>query len=124
GKREGAVLYPTVLVDVTPEMKVVCQEVFAPVISIIPFDDIEDAFRQANDSRLGLQVGLFTANLQLAMRAVHELEFGGVIINDVSTYRADVMPYGGVKDSGIGKEGPRWAVEEMTEERVVVINLS
>ncbi|WP_339185583.1 aldehyde dehydrogenase family protein [Brevibacillus sp. FSL K6-6036] len=124
GKREGAVLYPTVLVDVTPEMKVVCQELFAPVISIIPFDDIEDAFRQANDSRLGLQVGLFTANLQLAMRAVHELEFGGVIINDVSTYRADVMPYGGVKDSGIGKEGPRWAVEEMTEERVVVINLS
>ncbi|EMT54645.1 aldehyde dehydrogenase [Brevibacillus borstelensis AK1] len=124
GKREGAVLYPTVLVDVTSEMKVVCQEVFAPVISIIPFDDIEDAFRQANDSRLGLQVGLFTANLQLAMRAVHELEFGGVIINDVSTYRADVMPYGGVKDSGIGKEGPRWAVEEMTEERVVVINLS
>ncbi|MEJ8546946.1 aldehyde dehydrogenase family protein [Brevibacillus borstelensis] len=124
GRREGAILYPTVLVNVTPEMKVVCQEVFAPVISIIPFDDIEDAFRQANDSRLGLQVGLFTSNLQLAMRAVHELEFGGVIINDVSTFRADVMPYGGVKDSGIGKEGPRWAVEEMTEERVVVINLS
>ncbi|WP_019119991.1 aldehyde dehydrogenase family protein [Brevibacillus massiliensis] len=123
GKREGAVLYPTVLVGVTAEMKVVCQEVFAPVISIIPFDEIDDAFRMANDSRLGLQAGLFTSNLQLAMRAVHELEFGGVIINDVSTFRADVMPYGGVKDSGIGKEGPRWAVEEMTEERIVVITL-
>ncbi|USG67431.1 aldehyde dehydrogenase family protein [Brevibacillus ruminantium] len=124
GKREGSVLYPTVMVDVTPEMKVVCQEVFAPVISIIPFDDIDAAFQQANDSRLGLQVGLFTSNLQLAMRAIHELEFGGVIINDVSTFRADVMPYGGVKDSGIGKEGPRWAVEEMTEERIVVISLT
>ncbi|UFJ41411.1 aldehyde dehydrogenase family protein [Brevibacillus humidisoli] len=123
GTREGAVLYPTVLTNVTPEMKVMCQEVFAPVISIVPYDEIDEAFREANESRFGLQVGLFTANLQLAMRAAHELEFGGVIINDVSTYRADVMPYGGVKDSGIGKEGPRYAVQEMTDERIVVINL-
>ncbi|WP_134701120.1 aldehyde dehydrogenase family protein [Ammoniphilus sp. YIM 78166] len=123
GKRTGAILEPTILTGVTPEMKVVCQEVFAPVISIIPFDDIEDAFRQANDTRFGLQVGLFTSDITLAMRAAHSLEFGGVIINDVSTWRADVMPYGGIKDSGIGKEGPHHAVQEMTDEKIVVISL-
>jgi acyl-CoA reductase-like NAD-dependent aldehyde dehydrogenase len=123
GKREGAILHPTILVDVKPEMKVMCQEVFAPIVSIVPFTDIDDAFAQANDSDFGLQAGLFTSNLQLAMRAAHELEFGGVVINDVSTFRADVMPYGGVKDSGIGKEGPHYAVQEMTEERLIVLNL-
>lgn len=123
GKRAGAVLQPTILVDVKPEMKVVCQEVFAPIISVIPYDDIQDAFAQANDSRFGLQVGVFTSSLQLAMQAIQELEFGGVIINDVSTYRADVMPYGGIKDSGIGKEGPHYAIQEMTDERLVVISL-
>ncbi|UOF90296.1 aldehyde dehydrogenase family protein [Fodinisporobacter ferrooxydans] len=123
GKREGSILYPTVLVDVEPQMKVVCEEVFAPVITLIPYSDIEEAFRMANETRFGLQVGLFTSDLQLAMRATRELQFGGVIINDVSSYRADVMPYGGVKDSGIGKEGPHAAIEEMTDERIVVINL-
>ncbi|GAB7388885.1 aldehyde dehydrogenase family protein [Bacillaceae bacterium] len=123
GKREGAILYPTILTDVTPEMKVVCQEVFAPIVSIVPYDDIEEAFKAANDSRFGLQAGLFTSDLQLAMRAARELEFGGVVINDVSTYRADIMPYGGIKDSGIGKEGPKYAVQEMTDERIVVIHM-
>lgn len=123
GKRHGAVLEPTILVDVKPEMKVVCEEVFAPVFTIVPYDDIDDAFRQAQDSNYGLQAGLFTSDLQLALRAAHELHFGGVIINDVSTYRADVMPYGGVKDSGIGKEGPHYAVDEMTDEKLVVIDL-
>ncbi|RFU70185.1 aldehyde dehydrogenase family protein [Peribacillus saganii] len=123
GKRTGSILEPAILSDVKPEMKVVCQEVFAPVINIIPYSEIQDAFDQANDSRFGLQAGLFTSNIQLAMRAAHELHFGGVIINDVSTYRADVMPYGGVKDSGIGKEGPRYAIQEMTDEKIIVINL-
>jgi acyl-CoA reductase-like NAD-dependent aldehyde dehydrogenase len=123
GKRNGAIFEPTILTAVNPEMKVMCQEIFAPVINIVPYQDIDDAFTWANDTRFGLQVGLFTSNLQLAMRATQELEFGGVIINDVSTTRADVMPYGGVKDSGIGKEGPRYAVAEMTDERIVVINL-
>jgi len=123
GNRNGSVLEPTILTGVTPEMKVICEEVFAPVISLIPYRDIDEAFAQANDSRFGLQAGLFTSNIQLAMRAAHELQFGGVIINDVSTYRADVMPYGGVKDSGIGKEGPHYAVQEMTDEKIVVINL-
>ncbi|MFY0781400.1 aldehyde dehydrogenase family protein [Bacillus sp. AFS017274] len=123
GKRRDSILEPTILIDVKPEMKVVCQEVFAPVISIIPFDSIEEAFRQANDTKFGLQVGLFTSDITLAMRATQELHFGGVIINDVSTYRADIMPYGGVKDSGIGKEGPHYAMQEMTDEKLVVINL-
>lgn len=122
-KREGALFYPAVLVDTKPEMKVVCREVFAPVVTIIPYEDIEAAFEQANDSEYGLQAGIFTRDLQLAMRAARVLEYGGVIINDVSTYRNDVMPYGGVKNSGLGKEGPRYAVAEMTEERMVVINL-
>jgi len=123
GQRLGAVLQPTILVDVRPNMRVVCQEVFAPVISILPYDDIQEAFKQANDSHFGLQAGVFTSNLQLAMQAVRELEFGGVIINDVSNYRIDAMPYGGIKNSGIGKEGPRYTVQEMTDERLVVINL-
>lgn len=123
GTREGAVLQPTILIDTKQDMKVMCQEVFAPVISVVPYEEIDDAFRQANASRFGLQVGLFTNNLQLALRAANELQFGGVIINDVSTYRADVMPYGGIKDSGIGKEGPHFAIQEMTDEKIVVIHL-
>ncbi|WCK56397.1 aldehyde dehydrogenase family protein [Aneurinibacillus sp. Ricciae_BoGa-3] len=123
GKRNGAIFEPTILSSVQPEMKVMCQEIFAPVINVVPYQDIEEAFAWANDTCFGLQVGFFTSNLQLAMRATQELEFGGVIINDVSTTRADVMPYGGVKDSGIGREGPRFAIQEMTDERIIVINL-
>ncbi|TQK62815.1 acyl-CoA reductase-like NAD-dependent aldehyde dehydrogenase [Brevibacillus sp. AG162] len=122
-KREGALFYPAVLVDTRPEMKVVCREVFAPVVTIIPYSDLDDAFAQANDSEYGLQAGIFTRDLNVAMKAARVLEYGGVVINDVSTYRNDVMPYGGIKNSGLGKEGPRYAVEEMTEERMVVINL-
>jgi acyl-CoA reductase-like NAD-dependent aldehyde dehydrogenase len=124
GGRSGALLEPTLLVNVNEDMKVVCQEVFAPVISILPYDDIQEAFKKANASNLGLQVGLFTSNLPLAMLAAQMLEFGGVIVNDVSTYRADVMPYGGVKDSGIGKEGPHFSIREMTDERLIVLNLN
>ncbi|USG68434.1 aldehyde dehydrogenase family protein [Brevibacillus ruminantium] len=123
GKREGAVLHPTVLTATTPEMKVNCLEVFAPVVTIIPYHSIEEAFAAANDSAYGLQAGIFTNDLNLAMRAAKTLEYGGVIINDVSTYRNDVMPYGGIKNSGLGKEGPHYAIEEMTDLRMVVMNL-
>jgi len=122
-KREGALFYPAVLVDTTPEMKVVCREVFAPVVTIIPYSDLDEAFAEANNSEYGLQAGIFTRDLHIAMKAARVLEYGGVVINDVSTYRNDVMPYGGIKNSGLGKEGPRYAVEEMTDERMVVINL-
>ncbi|MFC0329469.1 aldehyde dehydrogenase family protein [Paenibacillus sepulcri] len=123
GVREGALLHPTILTEVTPDMKVVCQEVFAPVICIVPYDEVEEAMDAANHSSYGLQAGFFTSSLQLALKAAQRLEFGGVIINDASSYRADIMPYGGVKDSGIGKEGPYYAVQEMTEERIVVIDM-
>jgi acyl-CoA reductase-like NAD-dependent aldehyde dehydrogenase len=123
GMREGALFHPTVLTNTTPEMKVNCLEVFAPVVTIIPYRTIEEAFAVANRSSYGLQAGIFTSDLHVAMRAARELEYGGVIINDVSTYRNDVMPYGGVKNSGLGKEGPRYAIEEMTELRMVVMNL-
>lgn len=123
GKREGALLYPTVLTETTPQMKVNCLEVFAPVVTIIPYKDIDEAFQISNQSNYGLQAGIFTSNLQIAFQAARTLEYGGVIINDVSTYRNDVMPYGGVKNSGLGKEGPRYAIEEMTELRMVVLNL-
>lgn len=123
GKREGSLFYPTVLTNVTPEMKVVCKEVFAPIVTIISYKNIDEAIHLANQSDYGLQAGIFTKDLNLALKATRELEYGGVIVNDVSTYRNDVMPYGGVKNSGLGKEGPRYAIEEMTEERMVVINL-
>lgn len=123
GIREGSLFHPTVLANTTPQMKVNCLEVFAPVVTIISYRTIEEAFAVANKSAYGLQAGIFTRDLNVAMRAARELEYGGVIINDVSTYRNDVMPYGGVKNSGLGKEGPRYAIEEMTDLRMVVMNL-
>jgi acyl-CoA reductase-like NAD-dependent aldehyde dehydrogenase len=116
------VLRPTVVTDVTPEMKVVCQEVFGPVVTVTRFDDIGDAFAAANDTRYGLQAGVFTGDLAVALRAARELRYGGVLVNEVPTWRADLQPYGGVKDSGNTREGPRYAIEEMTEPRLVVLS--
>lgn len=122
GKREGAIIHPTIVTNVKPDMKVICEEVFAPMIGIIPYENIEEAFQLANTTPYGLQAGIFTSDLSLAMEASQKLNFGGVIINDVSTFRADVMPYGGVKNSGVGKEGPHFAIQEMTDEKIIVIN--
>lgn len=121
-KREKALFYPVVLSDVQHEMKVVCMEVFAPIVSIIPYSDFDEVIKSANNTEYGLQAGIFTNNISLAMKAAKSLEFGGVIVNDVSTYRSDIMPYGGVKNSGLGKEGPKYTIQEMTEERMIVIN--
>ncbi|WP_340002488.1 aldehyde dehydrogenase family protein [Oceanobacillus sp. FSL K6-0127] len=123
GTREDALFKPTILTNVKEDMKVMCEEVFAPIISIVTYEDLDELFASVNASKFGLQAGIFTSNLHLAMRAAQELEFGGVNINDVSTFRADILPYGGVKDSGVGKEGPRYAVEEMTEEKVITMHL-
>jgi len=123
GKREKNVYFPTVLVNATKGMKVVDEEVFAPVVSVAAYDDIREAVRMANDSKYGLQAGVFTKSINLAHRIPHWLEVGGVIINDTSSFRADQMPYGGVKDSGMGREGPAFAVEEMLETVTVVVNL-
>lgn len=123
GKREGALLHPTVLQDVANDMKVVCEEIFAPVVSLIPFTDIKKCIDEVNQSQYGLQGGVFTQNLDTAFYAAKHVQVGGMMINDSSQYRVDLMPYGGVKDSGSGKEGPKYSIEEMTEERLVVMNL-
>lgn len=123
GTRRGAQLDPTVVTDVTARMKLVCEEVFGPVMSIIPYRSLDDAIRQVNDSPFGLQCGVFSASLDVAFRIIREVRAGGIIVNGSSTWRVDHMPYGGVKQSGIGREGPRYAIEEMTEERLVVFNL-
>ncbi|HEY4143098.1 MAG TPA: aldehyde dehydrogenase family protein, partial [Pseudolabrys sp.] len=122
GKRNGAQIEPTVIADVKPTMKVVCDEVFGPVISILPYDDIEDVFRFVSESRFGLQTGIFTKQTELAIKAVRSLRTGGVIINGSSTWRTDQLAYGGVKDSGIGREGPKYSIRDMTEERMVLFN--
>ncbi|TAK12952.1 MAG: aldehyde dehydrogenase family protein, partial [Rhizorhabdus sp.] len=119
--RDGSVLAPTVLADVSETMRVYCSEIFAPVISVIPFDGVDDAVVRANDSPYGLAAGLFTANLHVALRLAPRLRFGGVHVNEASSARADVMPFGGVKDSGFGREGPAYAIREMTEERLITI---
>ncbi|MCL7748860.1 aldehyde dehydrogenase family protein [Halalkalibacter alkaliphilus] len=123
GKRNEALFEPTILVNVNDDMKVCRQEVFGPVVSVATYKETNEVIAKVNDSDYGLQAGLFTNNLQFAMRAAREIEVGGLIVNDASAYRVDHMPYGGVKNSGNGKEGPKYAIEEMTEERIIVINL-
>ena len=123
GSRKGSLVEPTVLTNTTPTMDVNCEEVFAPVKTVEPYDDFTAAIRQINDSRYGLQAGVFTNDVRLLFQAYNELEVGGVIAGDVPTFRIDHMPYGGVKDSGLGREGLRYAIEEMTEPRLLVMNL-
>jgi acyl-CoA reductase-like NAD-dependent aldehyde dehydrogenase len=118
---EEGLLRPTVLGDVTPEMKVSCLEVFGPLCTVSPYDSLEEAFELANGTEYGLQAGVFTGSVKTAMAAGSALEFGGVLVNEAPTFRADQMPYGGVKASGNTKEGPHYSVREMTEERLVVI---
>jgi acyl-CoA reductase-like NAD-dependent aldehyde dehydrogenase len=121
---EDGVLMPTVLGNVKPDMKVSALEVFGPVVTVQSYTDLDDALRLANDTRYGLQAAIFTRELDDALRAARTLDFGGVLVNEVPTYRADQQPYGGVRDSGNTREGPQWAVREMTEERVVIITLA
>jgi acyl-CoA reductase-like NAD-dependent aldehyde dehydrogenase len=118
---EGTLLKPTVITSVGDEQKVSCEEVFGPVVVINPVDSVDEAIDRANGTRFGLQAGIFTSSIDSALRAADRLEFGGVIVNEAPTFRSDQMPYGGVKASGNTKEGPAWAVREMTEERLVVI---
>jgi acyl-CoA reductase-like NAD-dependent aldehyde dehydrogenase len=113
GRREGALFFPTVLIDVTARMRVMCEEIFAPVISIVPYDSLGAAIDEINA----------TSNINTAMRAARDLRVGTVHVNETSSSRVDVMPYGGVKDSGFGREGPRYAINEMTDERLVTWSL-
>jgi acyl-CoA reductase-like NAD-dependent aldehyde dehydrogenase len=121
GKREGRVLYPAILTNARAEMKVMCQEAFAPLVSLYEYDTFEDAVRMVEDSPYGLQAGIYTNDLRKAMYAVERINVGGVMINDTSIFRVDHMPYGGNKMSGLGREGVRFAVEEMTNIKMVMI---
>ncbi len=123
GKRDEAIYWPTVLTNVEPEMKVVDQEAFAPVASVIPYDDFEGALELADASDYGLQAAVFTRDIQRVFKAIKRLNFGGVMINETPAYRADHMPYGGNRQSGLGREGVRFAVEEMTNIQMVAIKL-
>lgn len=123
GTRQGSMFEPTVLTHTRPEMLVNCREVFAPVVTVEPYDDFREAVKQVNASPFGLQAGLMTRDAQLIFGAFNELEVGGVIVGDVPTFRIDHMPYGGIKDSGLGREGLRYTIEEMTEPRLLAMNL-
>lgn len=123
GNRIGNCLEPTILSGVTPDMQVMCSEVFAPIVSIVPFDTFEEALDMADASVYGLQAGIYTNDINKAFQAVKRLDVGGVIINDVPTFRVDHMPYGGNKESGLGREGIRYAMEEMTNIKFVCFNL-
>jgi glyceraldehyde-3-phosphate dehydrogenase (NADP+) len=121
GTREGSLWQPTVLANVQEDMRVSCEEVFAPIVALTPFSDVHEAIALAGRSEFGLQAGLFTNDLNVVDEAFARIEVGGLVVNDVSTYRIDHMPYGGVKSSGTGREGPRYAIEEMTELKLLVM---
>ncbi len=121
GRADGTYFPPTVLADVPLSAQVCSNEAFAPLVVAFPFADLDEAIDRVNDSMFGLQTGVFTNDLAGAWRAFGELEVGGVIVNDIPTYRIDHMPYGGVKDSGLGREGLRWAIDDMTEIRIMVL---
>jgi acyl-CoA reductase-like NAD-dependent aldehyde dehydrogenase len=121
GGEDNGLIKPTVIAEVADDAKVSCEEVFGPVVIVNPVDSVGEAIERANGTRFGLQAGIFTASLDTALEAAERLEFGGVVVNEAPTFRSDQMPYGGIKASGNTKEGPAWAVREMTEERLVVI---
>jgi acyl-CoA reductase-like NAD-dependent aldehyde dehydrogenase len=123
GELDGDLIRPTVIANAAPELKVSCEEVFGPVCTVTPYDTLDEAIELANGTRYGLQAGIFTRDVKRALAAAQRLEFGGVTVNEAPTFRADQMPYGGVKDSGNTREGPAYAVRELTEERLVVLEL-
>jgi acyl-CoA reductase-like NAD-dependent aldehyde dehydrogenase len=120
GNRDGSMLDATILLKTQPEMRVVSEEVFAPLVVVEPFDHFDDAIAMANNTKYGLQAGVFSRDHKNILKAAETLEFGGVIVNDAPNFRVDNMPYGGIKDSGLGREGVRYAMEEMTENRLIV----
>jgi len=123
GGRKGAVMEPTVLENVPPGAKVHCEEVFGPTVNLYPIDDLDTAIREANALPYGLLAAIFTRDVEVAFKAAYELDCGGVMINDSTDYRLDSMPFGGVKYSGLGREGLKFSLQEMTEPKVVCFNL-
>lgn len=123
GQRRGSLLMPTILVDVTRDMRILCEEIFAPVVSVIPFDALDEAITQINSTEFGLAAGIFTRDINTALTAARRIHVGVVHINESSSSRVDLIPFSGVKDSGLGREGPKYAMQEMTEERLITISL-
>jgi glyceraldehyde-3-phosphate dehydrogenase (NADP+) len=123
GDYEGAMHAPTIVADVRPEMRVSCDELFGPAVAVTPFSDIDEAIAMANDTNYGLSAAIFTQNIDVAMKFAKEVDSGNLQINSGPQWRADLMPYGGLKESGMGKEGPRYAVQEMTELKMVILHL-
>jgi len=123
GHRDGRLIEPAVLTNVPPTSNVSCDEVFGPVVHVERYKEFDEALRQVNNSRFGLQAGVFTKDMKKAFDAYMALEVGGVIVNDYPSFRVENMPYGGIKDSGVGREGVRYAIEEMTELKLMVVNL-
>jgi len=123
GQRRGALLQPTILVNARRDMKILCEEIFAPVVSIIPFDALDDAIAEINSTEFGLACGIFTRDINTALTAARRIHVGVVHINESSSSRVDLIPFSGVKDSGLGREGPKYAMQEMTEERLITISL-
>ena len=122
GKRSGAVISPAVVADARPDMEVFSTELFGPAVAVTRVEGIEEAIAIANDTTYGLGAGIYTSNITNALRFAHEVDAGNIQINAPPLWRADLMPYGGLKGSGIGKEGPRYAIEEMTEVKSVVFH--
>lgn len=120
GERQGSLLAPAVLADVQPSMKISCREVFGPVVAVLRVDGVRQGIDMLNDPEYGLQAGVFTRDLEAVEAVYRDVEVGGLLVNEVPTFRLDAMPYGGVKGSGTGREGPRYAVREMTEPRLLV----
>ena len=123
GQREGALFYPTILTDVRPDMPVMCREIFAPVLSIVPYTSFDAVINEVNSTPFGLAAGVFTRDVMRAMQAARRIHVGLVHINEPSASRVDLIPFAGVKDSGLGREGPRYAMQEMTEERLITVSL-
>ena len=121
GARTGAILQPAVLLDTASDMRVNCEEIFGPVTTLRPYHDFDQAIDTVNDSPWGIQAGLFTNDMRRILRGFERLDVGGLVINDIPSYRVDHAPYGGVKQSGLGREGVRYAIEEMTDLRLLVL---
>jgi acyl-CoA reductase-like NAD-dependent aldehyde dehydrogenase len=124
GRRQGALYEPAIVADVKPEMRISSDELFGPAVAVTPFTDIDEAIAMANDSPYGLAAGIFTENLEWAWKFAREVQSGNLHVNWGPQWRADLMPYGGLKESGFGKEGPAYAIEEMTELKMVVFHLA
>jgi len=123
GGVQGSFMQPTVLTEVPRDCKVSSQEAFAPLVVVNPYDELDEAIAEVNNSIYGLQAGIYTQDIDRALEAAQRIEVGGIIINDIPTFRVDLMPYGGVKGSGLGREGPKYAVEEFTQPKLVSIKL-